>query len=113
MDVVEIEKQKYVNTNLIVSSLVPQMKHFLLSAFQMKAAAMFNSNIILHTANDIFRQLRIKFENFALLLTDATRYMSSTGNILQELYLTLMHVTCIAHSTALCELALILKLLMT
>ena len=51
------------------------------------------SGIILHTVDDIFRQLEIKRENFALLLTDAARYMFLAGKTLKELYPFLMHVT--------------------
>ena len=56
-----------------------------------------NSSIILHTVDDILRQVEIKRENFSLFLTDAARYMSSAGKTLKELYPSLMHVTCVAH----------------
>ena len=47
--------------------------------------------------DDILRQLEIKRENFSLFLTDAVRYVSSTGKTLKKLYPSLMHVTCVAH----------------
>ena len=47
--------------------------------------------------DDVLRQLGTKRENFALLLRDTARYMSLAGKVLKELYLNLMHVTCIAH----------------
>ena len=47
--------------------------------------------------DDILRQLEIKRENFTLFLTDAARYMSSAGKTLEELYPSLMHITCVAH----------------
>ena len=47
--------------------------------------------------DDVLRKLGTKRENFALLLTDAARYMSLAGKTLKELYPTLMHVTCVAH----------------
>ena len=56
-----------------------------------------NSNIILHTVDDILRQLEIKREKFSLFLTDAARYMSLAGKTLKELYPSLMHATCVAH----------------
>ena len=56
-----------------------------------------NSSIILHTVDDILRQLEIKRENFSLFLTDAARYMSLAGKTLKELNPSLMHVTCVAH----------------
>ena len=84
------------------------MKHFLLSAFHLRAVAMLIAVLfILHTVDDVFRKLGTKRENFALLLTDAARYMSLAGKTLKELYPTLMHVT------AQCEFALTLKILMT
>ena len=43
------------------------------------------------------RQLETKQENFALLLTDAARYMFLAGKALKELYPFLMHVTYVAH----------------
>ena len=43
------------------------------------------------------RQLETKRENFALLLTDASRYMFLAGKTLKELFPFLMHVTCVAH----------------
>ena len=41
--------------------------------------------------------LKQKAKNFALLLTDAARYMSLAGKTLKKLYPFLMHVTCVAH----------------
>ena len=73
-----------------------------------------NSSIILHTVDDILRQLEIKRENFSLFLTDAARYLSSVGKTLKELYPPLMHVTALRtyYITALCVCVLILKILM-
>ena len=56
-----------------------------------------NSSTILHTVDDILRQLEIKRENFSLFLTDAARYMSLADKTLKELYPSLMHVNCVAH----------------
>ena len=49
-----------------------------------------NSSIILHTVDDILRQLEIKRENFSLFLIDAARYMSLAGKTLKELLYTLL-----------------------
>ena len=57
----------------------------------------FDSSIILHPVDDILRQNEIKRENFLLFLTDAARYKSFAGKTLKELYLSLMHVNCVAH----------------
>ena len=51
---------------------------------------------ILHTVDDISRQLEIQRENFSLFLTDAVRHVSMSGNTFEELY-PLKHVICIAH----------------
>ena len=56
-----------------------------------------NSSIILHTVDDVLRQLEIKRESFSLFLTDAARYMSLAATTLKELYPSLMHATCVAH----------------
>ena len=63
-----------------------------------------NSSIIVHTVDDILRQLEIKRENFSLFLTDAARYMSLAGKTLKELCPSLMHATCIAHSLHNCAM---------
>ena len=47
--------------------------------------------------DDVLRQLGTKQEIFALLLTDAARYMSLAGKTLKKLYPTSMHITCIVH----------------
>ena len=45
-----------------------------------------NSRIILHTVDDILRQLEIKRENFLVFLNDTARYMSLAEKALEELY---------------------------
>ena len=55
-----------------------------------------NSSVILRAVDNVLRQPGTNRENFAVLLTDAARYMSLAGKTLKELYPTLMHVTCIA-----------------
>ena len=53
-----------------------------------------NSNIILHTVDDILRQLEIKRENFSLFLTDAARFMSLAGKILKEPFFDACQLRC-------------------
>ena len=72
---------------------MPQIRHSSLIA----SGSNVNSSIILHTVDDILRQLEIKRENFLLFLTDAARYMSLARKTLKELYPSLMHVTCVVH----------------
>ena len=79
-----------------MSSLDAPNQTFLVDCHPLDSGSNVNSSIILHTVDDILRQLEIKRENFSLL-TDAARYMSLAGKTLKKLYLSLMHVTCVAH----------------
>ena len=91
----EVAKQKYIS--VLVGSLDAPNQTFLVDCHPLDSGRNVNSSIILHTADDLLRQLEIKRENFSLFLTDAARYMSSAGKTLKELYPSLMHVTCVAH----------------
>ena len=95
VDEAEIAKQKYIS--VLVGSLDARNQTFLVDCHPLDSGSNVNSSIILHTVNDILRQLEIKRENFSLFLTDAARYMSLAGKTLKELYPSLMHVTCVAH----------------
>ena len=95
MDEAEIAKQKYIS--VFVGSLDAPNQTFLVNFHPLDSGSNVNSSIILHTVDDILRQLEIKRENFSLLLTDAARYMSLAGKTLKELYPSLMHITCAAH----------------
>ena len=95
MDEAEIAKQKYIS--VLVDSLDATNQTFLVDCHPLDSGSNVNSSIILHTVDDILRQLEIKRENFLLFLTDAARYMSLAGKILKELYPSLMHVTGVAH----------------
>ena len=95
MDEAEIAKQKYIS--VLVGSLDAPNQAFLVDCHPLDSGSNVNSSIILHTVDDILRQLEIKRENFSLFLTDAARYMPLAGKTLKELYPSLMHVTCVAH----------------
>ena len=95
VDEAEVAKQKYIS--VLVGSLDAPNQTFLVNCHPLDSGRNVNSSIILHTVDDILRQLDIKRENFSLFLTDAARYMSSAGKTLKELYPSLMHVTCVAH----------------
>ena len=95
MDKAEIAKQKYISV-LVGSSDAPNQT-FIVDCHSLDSDSNVNSSIILHIVDDILRQLEIKRENFSLFLTDAARYMSLAGKTLKELYLSFMHVTCVAH----------------
>ena len=95
MNEAEIAKQKYIS--VLVGSLDAPNQTFLVDCHPLDSGSNVNSSIILHTVDDILRQLEIKRENFSLFLTDAAWYMSLAGKTLKELYPSLMHVTCVAH----------------
>ena len=95
MDEAEIAKQKYIS--VLVGSLDAPNQTFLVDCHALDSGSNVNSSIILHTVDDILRQLEIKREKFSLFLTDAARYMSLAGKTLKEFYPSLMHVTCVAH----------------
>ena len=95
VDEAEIAKQKYVS--VLVGSLDAPNETFLVDCHSLDSGSNVNSSIILHTVDDILRQLEIKRENFSLFLTDTVRYMSLAGKTLKKLYPSLMHVTCVAH----------------
>ena len=83
MDEAEIAKQKYIG--VLVGSLDAPNQTFLVDYHPLDSGSSVNSSIILHTVDDILRQLKIKREIFSLFLTDAARYMSLAGKTLKEL----------------------------
>ena len=104
MDEAEIAKQKYII--VLVGSLDVSNQTFLVDCHPLDSGSNVDSSIILHTVDDILRQLEIKRENFSLFVTDAARYMSLDGKILKELYPSLMDVTCVAHFLHTCNCAM-------
>ena len=59
---------------------------FLVDCHPLDSGSNVNSSIVLHTVDDILRQLETKCKNFSLFMTDAAQYMSLAGKILNELY---------------------------
>ena len=112
MDEAEIAKPKYIS--VLVGSLDAPNQTFLVDCHPLDSGSNVNNSIILHTVDDILRQLEIKRENFSLFLTDAARYMSLAGKTLKELYPSLMHAPALRtyFITALCVCVLISKILM-
>ena len=84
VDEAEVAKQKYIG--VLVGSLDAPNQIFLVNCHPLDSGGNVNSSIILHTVDDILRQLEIKRENFSLILTDAARYMPLAGKTLKELY---------------------------
>lgn len=56
-----------------------------------------NRSVVVRVVDNVLRNFGIQRDDFALLLSDAARYMTAAGNTLKELYPSLMHVTCVAH----------------
>ena len=71
---------------MLVGNLDAPNQTFLVDCHPLDSGSNVNSSIILHTVDDILRQLEIKRENLSLFLTDAARYMSLAGKTLKELY---------------------------
>ena len=83
---------------MLAGSIDAPNQTFLVDCHPLDSGSNVNNSIILHTVDDILRQLEIKCENFLLFLTDAAPYMSIlAGKTLRELYPSLMHVNCVAH----------------
>ena len=80
----EVAKQKYIN--VLVGSLETPINTNLIEieCRPPETCSSVNSDFILHTADDILRQLEIKRENFALLFTDAVCYSSLPDKTLKE-----------------------------
>ena len=83
VDEAEVDKQKYID--VLVGSLDTLNKTFLIECPPLESSSNVNSSIILHTVDDVLRQLGTKRENFVLLLTDAARCMSLAGKTLKKL----------------------------
>ena len=77
VDEAKVAKQKCIT--VLVGSLDAPNQTILVDCHPLDSGSNVNSNIIRHTGDDIFRQLKIKRENFLLFLTDAARYMSLAG----------------------------------
>ena len=67
----EVAKQKYIS--VLVGRLDAPNPTFLVNCHALDSGRNVNSSIILHTVDDILRQLEIKRENFSLFLTDTAR----------------------------------------
>ena len=109
----EVAKQKYIN--VLVGSLDTPTDTYFIECFPLESCSSVNSEFILHTVDEILRQLGTKRKNVASLLTDNARYMSLAIKTLKKLNPLLMHITCIAHLLQNCSMQYmsILKTLMT
>ena len=66
MNEAEIAKQKYIS--VLVGSLDAPNQTFFVDCHPLDSGSNVNSSIILHTVNDILRQLEIKRETFFIVL---------------------------------------------
>ena len=82
---------------MLVGNLVAPNQAFLVDCHLLNSGSNVISSIILHTVDDILRQIEINRPNSLLYLTDTARHMSSAGKTLKELYPFLMHVNSVAH----------------
>ena len=82
---------------MLVGSLDAPNQTFLVDCHPLDSGSNVNSIIIMHTVDDMLRQLEVKRDNFLLFLIDAARYVSLAEKTLKELYPSLMHANCIAH----------------
>ena len=80
-----------------MGSLDASNQTFFVDCHPLDSGSNVNNSIILHTVDNILRQLEVKRENFSLFLTNAARQMSLAGKTWKNLYPSLIHVNCVAH----------------
>ena len=98
IDESEVDKTKFIN--IIVEDIDVPEKTYLIECCVTETV---NQSIICMKTDDILRKLDIARENFLLLLSDATSYMTACTATLKVLYPRLFHVTCLAHMLRNCE----------
>ena len=81
VDEAEIAEQKYIS--VLVSSLDAPNQTFLVDCHPLDSGSNVNISIILHTVDDILRQLEIKRENFSLFLTSGSQTFFVGGALLK------------------------------
>ena len=64
----EVVKQNYIN--VLVGNLDAPNRTFLVDCYPLDSGSNVNSSSILHTVDNILRQLEIKRKSFSLFLTD-------------------------------------------
>ena len=80
----EVDKQKHINVQM--SSVDTPNETFLIGCLSLESSSNVYSGIILRTVDDMLRQPETKRENFALVFTNAARYMYLAAKTLKELY---------------------------
>ena len=72
---------------MLVASFDTPNQTFVVDCHPLDSGSNVSSSFILHTVDEILRQLETKRENFSLFLTDAAPYMSLVEKTLKELYI--------------------------
>ena len=88
----EISKTKYLNV-LVGDTAAPEKTYFV----DCSVVQSVNQAVIAAKVDDMLRNIGVQRNNFLLLLSDATSYMTACTEALQTLYLHLFHVTCTGH----------------
>ena len=69
---------------MLVASLDTPNQTFVVDCHPLDSGCNINCIIIVHTVDEILRQLETKRENFSLFLTDSAPYMSLVEKTLKE-----------------------------
>jgi len=93
IDESEITGKKFFNT--LIGSIDDPTKTFMVDCRVCEVSA--DCQYVVHLVDDVLKSLDVDRNDFALLLSDAARYMTAAGNVLKVLYPHLLHVTCITH----------------
>jgi hypothetical protein len=89
----DINGKKYFNT--LIGTLDNPEKTYIVDCRVCEVSV--DQHYVVRLVDDVLKSLNVEREDFALLLSDAARYMTAAGNTLKILYPLLLHVTCVAH----------------
>ena len=93
IDKTDISGCKYVNT--LVGDIKQPETSYLFHCKIFDSSP--NQHTVLPAVYDAICTLQTNRDNFALLLTDAFRYMTAAGCVVKQTYPRLFHITCMAH----------------
>ena len=93
IDEADISGSKYVNT--LVGDVEQLEKTYLLHCKILDAPP--NQQTVVHALDDAIRTLQTDRYNFVLLLTDAARYMTTSGRVAKQTYPRLFRITSVVH----------------
>ena len=93
IDEANISGFKYVNT--LVGDVEQPEITYLLHCKILNASP--NQQIVVHAVDDAICTLQTDKDNFVLLLTDASRYLTAAGRVVKQTYPRLFYITCVAH----------------